>query len=107
MTRSQQIMDYLASQEPAVLTYRKSDMILAVHSNASYLNEEDAQSRSGGHHFLAENVPFPVNNGAIHNVAKIIKGVMSSAAEAELGAMYINARKAVKERIILQEMGNK
>jgi hypothetical protein len=38
---------------------------------------------------------------------KIIKGVMSSAAEAELGAMYINARKAVKIRIILEEMGHK
>ena len=49
MKRSQQIMDYLATQEPAVLTYRKSDMVLAVHSNASYLNEEETQSRAGGH----------------------------------------------------------
>ena len=49
---------------------------------------------------------MPPNNGAIHNVAEIIKGVMSSAAEAELGAMYINARKAVEERIILEEMGD-
>jgi hypothetical protein len=32
---------------------------------------------------------------------------MSSAAEAELGAMYINAHKAVKERIILDAMGHK
>ena len=32
-------MDYLATQEPAVLTYRKSYMVLATHSNASYLNE--------------------------------------------------------------------
>ena len=31
---------------------------------------------------------------------------MSSAAEAELGAMHINARKAVEERIILEEMGH-
>ncbi len=37
-------MDYLATQEPAVLTYRKSDMVLAVHSDASYLNEEEARS---------------------------------------------------------------
>jgi hypothetical protein len=100
-------MDYLATQDPAVLTYRKSDMVLAVHSDASYLNEEEARSRAGGHHFLSENVPLPPNNGAIHNVAEIIKGVMSSAAEAELGAMYINARKAVEERIILEEMGHK
>ena len=105
--RGQQIMDYLATQEPAVLTYRKSDMVLAVHSDASYLNEEEARSRAGGHHFLSENVPFPPNNGAIHNVAEIIKGVMSSAAEAELGAMYINARKAVEIRTILEEMGHK
>ena len=101
--RSQQIMDYLATQEPAVLTYRKSDMVLAVHSDASYLNEEEARSRAGGHHFPSENVPLPPNNSAIHNVAEIIKGVMSSAAKAELGAMYINARKAVEERIILEE----
>ena len=101
-----QIMDYLATQEPAVQTYCKSDMVLAVHSDASYLNEEEARSRAGGHHFLSKNVSFPTNHGAIHNVAKIIKGVMLSAAKAELGAMYINARKAVEERIILEEMGH-
>ena len=49
----------------------------------------------------------PPNNSAIHNDTEIIKGVMSSAAEAELGAMYINARKAVEEQIILEEMGHK
>jgi hypothetical protein len=32
---------------------------------------------------------------------------MSSAAKAELGAMYINARKAVKEHIFLDAMGHK
>ncbi len=104
---SQQVMDYLATQEPAVLTYRKSDMVLAVHSDASCLNEEEARSRADGHHFLSEDVPLPRNNGAIHNVTEIIKGVMSSAAEAELGAMYINARKAVEKQIILEEIGHK
>ena len=107
MDKSQHFLDYMATQEPAVLTYRKSDMILAVHSDAGYLNEEDARSRAGGHHFLSENVPLPPNNGAIHNVAEIIKAVMSSAAEAETGGLYINARKAVEERNILEEMGHK
>ena len=107
MNKSQHFLDYMATQEPAVLTYRKSDMILAVHSDAGYLNEENARSRAGGHHFLSENVPLPPNNGAIHNVAEIIKAVMSSAAEAETGALYINARKAVEERNILQELGHK
>ena len=51
MKLSQQIMDYLATQEPAVLTYRTSDMVLAVHSYAIYINEEEARSRAGGHHY--------------------------------------------------------
>eukprot|EP00804_Cyclotella_cryptica_P028838 CCRYP_008425-RA/>CCRYP_008425-RA protein AED:0.37 eAED:0.37 QI:0/0/0/1/1/1/3/0/442 len=93
MNKSQHFLDYMATQQPAVLTYRKSDMILAVHSDAGYLNEENARSRVGGHHFLSEDVPLPPNNGAIHNVAEIIKAVMSSAAEAETGALYINASK--------------
>ncbi len=57
--RGQQIMDYLTTQEPVVLTYCKSHMVLAVHSDASYLNEEEARSRDGGHHFLSEDIPFP------------------------------------------------
>ena len=55
----------------------------------------------GGHHFLSENVAHTPNNGAIHNVAEIIKAVMSSAAEAELGLLYFNARKGIEERQIL------
>ena len=73
---------------------------MAVHSDASYLNEEAARSRIDGHHFLSENTPFPPNNGAIHNVAEIIKGVMSSVAEAKLGTMYyINACRALMNEL--------
>ena len=59
MQQSQQLLDYLATQEPAVLTYHKSDMVLAVHSDASYLNEEEAQSRAGGNHFFIQGRTFP------------------------------------------------
>jgi hypothetical protein len=38
---------------------------------------------------------FPPNNGAILTVVAIIKAVMLSAAEAESGALYINAKEAV------------
>ena len=44
MERVKQFLDYAATQEPAVLTYQKSNMILAVHSDAGYLNESNAQS---------------------------------------------------------------
>ena len=84
MARAKQLLDYLASQQEAILTYSVSDMVLAVHSDAGYQNEFEARSRVGGHFFLSSNAAIPANNGAILNVAQIIKIVMSSAAEAEL-----------------------
>jgi hypothetical protein len=35
---------------------------------------------------------IPTNNGAVLNILQIIRAVMSSAAEAELGALFINAK---------------
>ena len=55
---------------------------------------------------MSQDVPIPPNNGAVHNLAQIIKTVMTSAAEAELGALYINAREAVPMRATLAEMGH-
>ena len=83
-------------------------MILAVHSDAGYLNEPNARSRAGGYFYLSSDDTFPPNNGAILNVAQIIKHVISSAAEAELGALFINAKEAKFKYIrrILQEMGH-
>jgi hypothetical protein len=99
MHQTRQLLDYLATQEEAVLTYNKSDMILAVHSDASYLSEPKARSRAGGHFFLSTNAHIPPNNGAILNIAHVIKHVMSSATEAELAALYIMAQEAVYIRI--------
>ena len=56
--------------------------------------------------FLSENVDNPPNNGSIYNEASIIISVMSSAAEAKIGALYINAQKGVEIRNILKEMGH-
>ena len=60
-------------------------MILAIHSDASDCNRPKTRSRAGGHFFTS-------NNGTIHNTTQIIKQVMSSAMEAELGALYINSK---------------
>jgi hypothetical protein len=107
MTKCKQFLDYAASQEDAVVTYKASDMKLAVHSDASYLSEPKARSRAGGHFFLTkkENDTHP-DNGAVLNLAKIIKAVMSSAAEAELGALFINAKQAIPIRHTLEELGH-
>ena len=107
MEHTKQLLNYLATQEEAVLTYSASKMILAVHSDDGYLNEPKAKSRAGGHFFLSNNTDIPPNNGAVLNIAHIIKHVMSSATESELAALYITARKAVYIRIILDKMGHK
>jgi hypothetical protein len=106
MRKCKQFLDYAVSQEAAILTYRASDMVLAVHSDASYLNEPNARSRVGGHHFLSTNDEIPANNGAVLNISQSIKAVMSSVAESELGALFINAKQAVPQRTTLEEMGH-
>jgi hypothetical protein len=101
-----QLLDYCATQEDAIITYRKSKMILQVHSDAGYCNEKKSRSRAGGHFFFSNGDDDSPNNGAILTIASIIKAVMSSAAEAELGALYLNAKEAIHIRQILTEMGH-
>ena len=106
MTQLKQLLDYIASQDPAIITYHKSDMIYSIHSNTGYLNEANAHSHAGGHHYLSDNQPFLPQNRAILTVSEIIKAVMSSAAKAELGALYVNACKGVEICNILHESGH-
>ncbi len=89
------VLDYAALQEDAIVTYWASDIKLAIHSNASYLSEPKARSRVGDHMFMAGMEEIPINNGAVLNILQIIKAVMSSAAEAKLGTLFINAKTAV------------
>ena len=106
MACTKYILDYMASQEDAVLTYSASNMVLAVHINAGYHSKPRARSRAGGHFFLSNNADIPPNNGAIFNIAQIIKVFMSYEAEAELGGLFINAKEDVHLRNILTEMGH-
>ncbi len=82
-------------------------MVLAVHSDASYLSKLTAKSQVGGHFFCSFDVDDPPNNGAMLNISKILKPIMSSAAKAKLGSLYINAREAIPMQHLLKEMGHK
>ena len=55
---------------------------------------------------MSEDNQDPKNNGAVLNLANIIKNVMSSAAEAKIGALFINSRQAIPARRLLEEMGH-
>ncbi len=107
MRQTLQLLYYLATHEDVALSYHTSDMVLSVHSNASYLSKPNACSRAGGHFFLSSDTTIPPNNGAVLNISHIIKNIMSSATEAECVGLYIMVRETVYIRIILEEFGHK
>ena len=43
------------------------------------------------------------DNGAMLNIAKIMKSVMTSAAEAEIGTLFLNSRQAIPAKILLEK----
>ena len=85
----------MASKDKAMLKYQASNMVLAIHRDASYPSEAKARSMAGGNIFLSNHANIPTNNRAVLNILQIIKAVMLSSAEAELGALFINAKMAV------------
>ena len=99
-------LDYIATNPEAKIIYRASDMQLQVDSDAAYLVEPKARSRAGGYHFLG-NLDGKLFNGPIFILAKVIKAVMSSAAESECGSLYMNARETIPFIITLEELGHK
>ena len=73
MKKVKHFLDYAASHPDTIITHRASDMVLAAHSDASYLSESKARSRAGGHFFMSNDDAIPSNNGAILTVSQIIK----------------------------------
>ena len=88
-------LDYMAYHLHSIIRCYASDMILICHNNASYLTAPKALSRAGGNFFirslLANNGPITLN-GPVYSLCSILKFVAASAAEAELGALFLNAK---------------
>jgi hypothetical protein len=102
-----QLLDYLATHPDATIRYHASDMILHIHSDAPYLSVSNAQSRLGGLFFLGNKSPEQDKvNVSIINVAAVIKNVVASAAESEVGACFHNAQSGAPLRVTLTEMGH-
>ena len=89
-------------------------MILHIDSDASYLSEPQAHSRTVGHYYLSllptnpkkdPNLP-PPENGPIHTECRILKHAVASATEAEVGVLFQNGQTSVPLRITLHELGS-
>eukprot|EP00804_Cyclotella_cryptica_P023697 CCRYP_019320-RA/>CCRYP_019320-RA protein AED:0.37 eAED:0.35 QI:0/0/0/1/1/1/6/0/1607 len=104
-----QLLDYCASNPDATIQYRASDMILNIHSDASYLSAPRTRSQVAGYYFLGsiptDDAPIKLN-GAILVFCGILKFVVASAAEAELGGLFLNCKEGKIQRLILEELGH-
>jgi hypothetical protein len=96
MTHCKQFLNYAATHQDAFITYKKNDMVLVVHSAASYLCEPKARNCADRHFFMSSEIEDQIDNGALLNLAQLIKAGMSYAVEeAKLGALYTNSHEAV------------
>ena len=80
-------------------------MILAAHSDASYLSESKSCSWAGAHIFLSNNDPIPQFNGPVLSIAAVMRSVYASAGEAELAALFKRAQEMVPLCSPLDKMG--
>lgn len=104
----QDFLNYMLWHHNATIRYHASDMILNVHSDVSYMTAPTSRSYVGNHYFLGSlpigSQPIKLNE-PIHSLCTIIKFVASLAAESELRALFLNARKEIIMRITLHELG--
>jgi len=81
-------------------------MILNIHSDASYLSKTKARSRAGSYFYLSTNNENPPINGAVHVHSSIMRSILASATEAEVGALFYNAQDGEMLRTTLKSMGH-
>ena len=87
-----QLLEYCATYPDDDILYRASDMVLAGHSDVCFNNETKARGRAGAHIFLSAHESIPRWNGPVLTIAQMTKYVVSSAAEAEMTAIFLKAK---------------
>ena len=88
-------LNYCATKPEAQIIYRTSDMQLEIDCDAAYLVASKARKIAVGYHYLG-NYDGKLFNRPIYVLAKVIKDVMSSAAEAESESLFLNAGESVQ-----------
>jgi hypothetical protein len=98
------LLNYYNTHPETKKWYHACDMILHIHSDASYLSENEAKSRAIGFFYMGNTSKNDkkLTNGAIFIISKVLKHVMSSAAEAEIVPVFLNAKEGVVLRTTLE-----
>ncbi len=99
------LLHYAATFPDAVIQINASDMIMHVDSDAAYLVLPNAKSRIAGYYYFSDKDGTYIN-APFHIVCKTLKNVVSSAAEAETGGLFINGQEIIPLRYILEQIGH-
>jgi hypothetical protein len=103
------LLNYLVSNQDAKVNFHASDMVMNIHSDASYLSETKARSRACGHFFMGwmpkNGEPIQLN-GAFYVNTTILCFVVASAVEVELGALFHNCQDGIIFRQTLTNLGH-
>jgi hypothetical protein len=102
LKKMERLLQYVSCHQNQGIRFHASNMQLQIQSDASYLCRTKARSVLGGLHYLGTTTLI---NGPFFCTSKTISCVVSSAAEAELGAAFQNAQKGAQFRNTLTELG--
>ena len=107
----QRLLDYLHAYPNARIRFYASDMVLYIDSDAAYLIAEKAKSRIAGCFYCSNENPLrtklnPPLNGPIHIECKLLRHVVTSAAEVETAGLFTNCQKAVEIKQMLHALGH-
>jgi hypothetical protein len=102
LRKMERLLQYVSTHQQYGIRFHASSMQLQIQSDASYLSRTRARSVLGGLHYLGSEDAI---NGPIFCTSKIISCIVTSAAEAELGAAFQNAQKGAQFRNTLIELG--
>jgi hypothetical protein len=100
------LLNYAATYPDAKIRFTASAMVYRLHADASYLTAPKARSRVGGYHYLSDDTEDPPDNAPIHADVHILRNVMASVAEAEVGGLFHNAQTGCPIRQTLIELGH-
>ena len=105
MTAANRRLAYCARYPNNSLRYHACDLILHIQSGASYLSRPGARSVAGGIFYVGNRDQPTVINGAIHAISSIIPAAVTSMAEAEYAALFLNGQEAASLRDTLTALG--
>ena len=104
MAAADHFLQYAATYPNASLRFHKSDMILRIDADGSYMSEVNARSRAAVFAYLGTKDPT-FHNHPIELLSGIIPTVVASTSECEYAATFMGGRLGYPIRNMLQVLG--